>query len=75
MIEFLIQYSGQIANVMAIIIPIIGVMAWSHRSLRADIKEIRQDVKEVHQRIDAVGTRIDHLYEVMLGMLKKKSSE
>ncbi len=65
MIQFLTDHIAEIANIIAILIPIFGLMTWSHKRLRAETKEIREDMK-------AMNTRIDHLYEVMMGMLQKK---
>ncbi len=72
MIQFLTDHIAEIANVMAILIPIFALMTWSHRRLRAETKEIREDMKAMNIRIDAMGNRIDHLYQVMMGMLQKK---
>ena len=75
MLEFLTNHVAELANIMAILTPIVGFFIWVNRRLKIESGEIRKEMKEesrlAREEMKAVNVRIDHLYQVMLEMLKK----
>jgi hypothetical protein len=66
-------------EILAIVVPLIGLMGWFHHNLMSEIKELRKDVKALDLRIQGVENRMSRIEGVLYGpyhwepALKKKN--
>ena len=76
MIDYIVNNLSEISTIFSILIPLLGMLFWSHRSLHADFKEMKQEIKEMRadtdRKFEIVNSRIDKMYEIILSILKKE---